>query len=29
MKKISIGHKKDDGSFVPEDAKKIWPYICN
>jgi hypothetical protein len=29
MKKISIGYKKDDGSFVPEDTKKIWPYIRN
>ncbi len=29
MKKISIGYKKDVGSFVPEDTKKIWPYIRN
>ena len=28
-KKISIGYKKNDGSFVPEDTIKIWPYICN
>ncbi len=28
-KKILIGYKKKDGSFGPNNTKRIWPYISN
>ena len=26
-KRILIGYKKKDGTFVPNKIKRIWPYI--
>lgn len=29
QKKILVGYKKKDGTIVPENTKKIWPFVCN
>ena len=28
QKRVPVPYKKADGTFVPSDTKRIWPYVC-